>query len=289
MKQILRVAAVTIGALVMSNSFADGHGHHAKSDIDTVLAAQSDEHKARYSARNPKETLEFFEVKAGDTVMEANPGGGWYTKILLPLLGEDGKLISASYSPETFASSANTTPESTARRVAWPTTWPNTVAEWGIEHGASVSAANFGSIPEEVNGTVDKVLFFRAMHGFARFEDKGGFLTSALEDSFNALKPGGILGVVQHAAREDRSDEWASGDSGYLKQSYVVAMATKAGFELVDSSDINANELDQAKDGDIVWRLSPSLSTTKDDPEAAAKMAAIGESNRMTLKFKKPV
>lgn len=102
------------------------------------------------------------------------------------------------------------------------------------------------------------------------------------------LKPGGILGVVQHEAREDRSDEWADGNAGYLKQSFIVEAATKAGFELVDSSDINNNELDQAKSGDIVWRLPPGLANSKEDPGLAAQMNAIGESNRMTLKFRKP-
>lgn len=94
MNHSLRSAVIGISTLVLlaSNSYADGHGtdhsHDALSGLDAALAAQSDDHKARYGARHPKETLEFFEVKAGDTVVEALPGGGWYTKILLPFLGE---------------------------------------------------------------------------------------------------------------------------------------------------------------------------------------------------------
>ncbi len=292
MKNTLRTAALVLGALVINSSFinsslAADHGH-AKTDLDSILAAQSDEHKARYDARNPKATLEFFEVAPGDTVFEALPGGGWYTKILLPLLGPEGKLIGASYSPAMGQDSGNATPESIARREAWPTTWPAAVAEWGIENGAAVSAVNFGAVPDELAGTADKALFIRALHGLAGYEADGGYLSAALADTFKVLKSGGMLGVVQHAAREDRSDEWANGKSGYLKESFVVEMATKAGFELVASSDINANELDQADEGDSVWRLPPSLSGAADNPEQAAKMAAIGESNRMTLKFRKP-
>ena len=287
----LRVAAVGLSTIVLfaSNSFADGHGHHKESSLDSILAMQSDDHKARYAARHPKETLEFFEVKAGDTVVEALPGGGWYTKILLPLLGEEGNLIGVDYDQSMWQHFGGfATEEFIEKRKTWTTTWPDGTADWGIDHGAQISAAKFGAIPEELNGTADKVLLIRALHNVTRFEGKGGYLTTALNDSFNLLKPGGILGVVQHQAREDRSDEWADGNAGYLKQSFVVEAATQAGFELVDSSDVNNNELDQAKAGDIVWRLPPTLGGSKDNPEQAAAMNAIGESNRMTLKFKKP-
>jgi predicted methyltransferase len=293
MKHFLRSSAITISTLLsctlyLSNSYADNHGAHASSSLDSILAAQPDEHKARYDARHPKETLEFFQVTAGDTVLEALPGGGWYTQILVPLLGEKGTLIGVGYDPMMGQDPQNPDEEAMARRNEWPKTWPAKIAEWDIDSGANVIAYNFGSVSETLDDSVDKVLFFRAMHGLTRFENDGGYLSNALADSFRVLKPGGILGVVQHAAREDRSDEWANGNSGYLKQSFVVEMATKAGFELVDTSDINANELDQAKDGDIVWRLPPSLSTSNEDPELAAQMKAIGESNRMTLKFRKP-
>ena len=167
------------------------------------------------------------------------------------------------------------TEEFIEKKKAWTTTWPAGTADWGIEHRAPVSAVKFGAIPEALNGTADKVLLIRALHNVARFESKGGYLTTALNNSFSMLKPGGILGVVQHEAREDRSDEWAGGNAGYLKQSFIVEAATKAGFELVQS-------------GDIVWRLPPGLATSKEDPELAAQMNAIGESNRMTLKFRKP-
>ena len=295
MKHSLRSAVIGISTLVLlaSNSYAYGHGtdhsHDAPSALDAALAAQSDDHKARYGARHPKETLEFFEVKAGDTVVEALPGGGWYTKILLPFLGEEGTLIGVDYEQSMWQHFGGfATEEFIEKKKAWTTTWPAGTADWGIEHSAPVSAVKFGAIPEALNGTADKVLLIRALHNVARFESKGGYLTTALNNSFSMLKPGGILGVVQHEAREDRSDEWAGGNAGYLKQSFIVEAATKAGFELVESSDINNNELDQAQSGDIVWRLPKGLATSKEDPELAAQMNAIGESNRMTLKFRKP-
>lgn len=129
-------------------------------------------------------------------------------------------------------------------------------------------------------------MFIRALHNLARFNNDIGSLDNALAASYKVLKPGGIVGVVQHQAREDRSDEWAAGSAGYLKKSFLIERMEKAGFEFVEESDINANELDQAKEGDIVWRLAPSLRGSAETMEARK---AIGESNRMTLKFKKPL
>ena len=126
------------------------------------------------------------------------------------------------------------------------------------------------------------------MHNLARFEQADGFLTAAISDAFRVLKPGGVVGVVQHHARDDMPDEWADGNAGYLKKSYVVERMEAAGFEFVGSSDINANPNDQPGAEDIVWRLPPSLQTSQDDPELQAQMREIGESNRMTLKFRKP-
>ena len=102
------------------------------------------------------------------------------------------------------------------------------------------------------------------------------------------LKPGGVVGVVQHEARENMSDEWASGAKGYLKKDFVIDKMTAAGFEYIGASDVNQNEKDQPGSEDIVWRLPPSLSTSREDPELREAMQAIGESNRMTLKFRKP-
>ena len=256
--------------------------------LAAVLDAQPDEIKARYQYRHPQETLEFFGVKPGMTIVEALPGGGWYTKILLPYLGSEGHLIGANYSLDVSALYSNSTEESMERARAWISNFPADAAEWAGDDGASVDAFYFGSMPDEFKGTADFVFIARALHGMARFDSQGDFVAEAMADAYAALKPGGILGVVQHHARDDLSDEFADGDRGYLKRGYVIAAAEQAGFELVGESDINANPMDQPGEDDVVWRLPPSLSTSKEDPELRAKYEAIGESNRMTLKFRKP-
>ena len=257
-------------------------------ELADVLDAQPDEVKARYQYRHPQETLEFFGVEPGMTVVEALPGGGWYTKILLPYLGAEGRLIGVNYSLDLYALYASATEEMMEKRRAWATEFVADAEEWAGDGGPSIGAFVFGTMPDEYAGSADFVFFARAFHSLARFDSQGGFVAEAMADSYAALKPGGILGIVQHHARDDMSDEFASGKNAYLKKGPIIAAAEQAGFELVGDSDINANELDQPGEDDIVWRLPPSLRTSKDDPELRAKYEAIGESNRMTLKFRKP-
>ncbi len=157
------------------------------------------------------------------------------------------------------------------------------------EDDAQVVAVHYGEFPEDLAGTADVVLVVRALHHLMRLEDQGGHLTKALDDIKTVLKPGGVVGVVQHRAPETSSDAWAKGDAGYLKQSAVIAAFEKAGFEFVGSSEINANPKDQPTEQDAVWRLPPSLATSRNDPELRKQMEAIGETDRMTLKFRKPV
>ena len=113
-------------------------------------------------------------------------------------------------------------------------------------------------------------------------------LTTALNDAFETLKPGGVAAVVQHKARDEKPDEWADGSRGYLKQGSVIESMEKAGFVFEASSDINNNPADQPGDEEIVWRLPPTYFTSRDNPELKTQMQAIGESNRMTLRFRKP-
>lgn len=255
-----------------------------------VLEAQPDDVKARYRYRNPRETIEFFGIEPGMTVVEALPGRGWYTKLLLPYLGSDGHLIGANYPLDLWPNFPFATEEFMAEMSQWLETWPAQAEEWRGENGAKVSAFWFGSMPEEMAGTADVVFFVRMLHNVWRFqsEGKGDYLDMALNDAFNALKPGGVLGVVQHHARDDMSDEWANGSHGYMKKQFVIDRVVGAGFEFVAESDINANPADQPTGDDVVWRLPPSYATSREDPELKAQYEAIGESNRMTLKFRKP-
>lgn len=255
-----------------------------------VLAAQPDDAKARYEYRHPGETIEFFGIEPGMTVVEGLPGRGWYTKILLPYLGRDGRLIGANYPLDLWPNFPFATEEFMAEMSQWLENWPAGAEEWRGEDGASIGAFWFGAMPEEMAGTADAVFFVRMLHNVSRFqsEGKGDYLDMALNDAYNALKPGGVLGVVQHHAPDDMSDEWANGSHGYMKKQFVIDRIVAAGFEFVAESDINANPKDQPAADDIVWRLPPTFATSGDDEELKAKYAAIGESNRMTLKFRKP-
>lgn len=252
-----------------------------------VINTQSPQVMARYNARHPYETLKFFGVEPGMTVVEGLPGGGWYSKILLQYLGEDGKLVGADYAVDMFPLFGFFNDEQLAAKETWVADWTAQASEW-VEGGASVGAFQFGSLPDDMEGQADMVLMIRALHNLARFEDDGEYLSKALEDIHAVLKPGGIVGVVQHEARADMSDEFANGSRGYLKKSFVIEAMEEAGFEFVAESDVNENLADQPGPDDVVWRLPPTLSGVRNDNTLRAAALAIGESNRMTLKFKKP-
>jgi len=257
--------------------------------LKAALSAQPEATQARYAARKPLETLDFFGVEPGMTVVEALPGGGWYSKILVPYLGKDGELVGVDYALSMWSNFSFMTPDRIEAKKTWVETWTNDAQAWRSEDSsAQISAFQFNAMPDTMQGKADAVLFIRALHNLSRFEEKGGFLSDALTQTYAALKPGGIVGIVQHQAREDRPDAWANGSNGYLKKSMVIASMQAAGFEFVGETNINENERDQANEGDIVWRLPPSLNGARDDEAKKAAALAVGESHRMTLKFRKP-
>ncbi len=258
--------------------------------LSVVLDAQPDDVKARYQYRHPKETIEFFGIEPGMTVVEGLPGSGWYSKILLPYLGEEGCLIGVNYALDMWPNFSFADEAFLEEVSGWLAGWPAQAKEWGGENSPHIAGFWFGSLPESFENKADVVFFPRVLHNLARFQSDGvaNYLDVALADAYAVLKPGGIFGVVQHEARDDMSDEWAYGGNGYLKKQFVIEQAQAAGFELVADSDINANPNDQPGEQDIVWRLPPSLVTSRDNEELKAQYEAVGESNRMTLKFKKP-
>lgn len=236
---------------------------------------RSNAQKARDEYRNPQQTLRFFEVEPTMSVVEIWPGGGWYANILAPLLKENGKYYAAHFhvtedSPNYYKRSL----ESFTKRIK------------ENEALSSTSITAFApSSPERIapDESVDRVLTFRNVHNwYMRGGDEG--TTDSFKTFFRALKKGGILGVVEHRLPENRDDAEQK-TTGYMKQSYVIAMAEKAGFKFVGSSDVNANSLDTVDHPNGVWTLPPRLRTNDEDP---AKYRAIGESDRMTLKFVKP-
>ena len=256
--------------------------------LDEVLDSRSDELKARYQYRHPKETLEFFGVEPGMVIGEAGPGAAWYTQILAPLIGSSGAIYAINYADDMWQHFGIFDEQQIADRVAASAGFKDQVA--AIDGAENVRADGFplNSVPQELYGTLDMVLSIRFLHNTANFEEEGGYRTNALQEFNNLLKPGGILGVVQHRASADMSDEFADGSMGYLKQDALIATIESAGFKLVDTSEINANPNDQPSADEYVWRLPPTLFHQTDEMKAKKdEYLAIGESDRMTLKFVK--
>lgn len=241
--------------------------------FDQVLAGdwRSPENKARDQYRHPKQTLEFFGVKSGDAVIEITPGGGgWYTEVLAPLLKGSGTYFAAIPLDSASDYARKNNEKYRAKLQEKP-------AQYGevklIDFDPKAPA--FGA-----PGSADVVLTFRNVHNWS--ED--GSAAPMFKAFFDALKPGGALGVVDHRAAAGADLEKVK-ESGYLPQDYVIKLATDAGFKLVDQSEINANPKDTKDYEKGVWTLPPSLALKEQDKD---KYLAIGESDRMTLKFIKP-
>jgi hypothetical protein len=170
------LAFYTIFVLAMQPAAADSD------KLAALLAAQPEDVKARYQYRHPQETIEFFGIEPGMTVLEGLPGSGWYTKILLPYLGSDGHLIGANYPLDLWPNFPFATEEFMAEMSQWLETWPVDAEEWRGEDGTSIDAFWFGAMPEEMAGTADVVFFVRMLHNTWRFqsEGKGDYLDMAM-------------------------------------------------------------------------------------------------------------
>ena len=214
------------------------------------------------------------------------PGGGWYTRILAGYLGGEGTLYGVNYADRMLSMFSFATPEWVEKRKASTALFPEQVAGY-TDNGISARGFTFETVPADVSGTVDRVLLIRALHNLNRFEAKAQTRSRALAAIHHMLADGGLVGVVQHRAPESAPDDRADGSRGYLTQTAVIRMFEEAGFQLVAQSEINANPKDQPGTDDIVWRLPPSLRGSEEDEERRAAMLAIGESDRMTLLFRK--
>lgn len=219
--------------------------------------------------RHPVETLKFFGLKPNMKVIEIAPGAGWYMEILAPFLNDKGH----------YTMAARLTPATGEFQT-------NAPAEWAKKHpeiAKNISAVDFDlSLPEVKLGapaSVNMVLTFRNVHNWMSKQNEN----IAFKAFYKVLKRGGILGVVEHRANVDQKDPLAK--SGYVRESDVIKMAKKAGFHLVAKSEINANPKDTKDYENGVWTLPPTLTLKDQDRE---KYLAIGESDRMTLKFVKP-
>jgi predicted methyltransferase len=233
---------------------------------------RSEQHKSRDQYRHPEKTLTFFEVEPNMAVVEIWPGGkGWYTEILAPLLRDNGTFYAAQYSEysgipyftknlKKFDDKINAQPEIYGRTIVSTLQPPKIL---------NIAPKN----------SVDRVLTFRNVHSWMK-NDQADIVFKAM---FDALKTGGILGVVEHRASAG-SEQDPKAVSGYVTEKHVIALAEKAGFTFVAKSEINANPKDTAIHPKGVWTLPPSMRLKDQDRE---KYLSIGESDRMTLKFVK--
>ena len=281
---ILRTCLLVI-SLALTGLIQTAYAVTETDTLNAVLASRSDEDRVRDDARQPLETLTFFQIKPGMTIAEALPGGGWYTRILANYLGQDGTLYGVNYPDSLWPMLSYASPEWIAERIAATQNFTAKVATF-TDNGITAQGFTFDTVPPEVEGTVDRVLLIRALHNLNRFQQKAGTRSQALAATHAMLKKDGLVGVVQHRAPATASKEWADGNKGYLNEVAVIAMFAEAGFALVAQSEINANPMDQPSGEDNVWRLSPSLRGSNDD-EQREIMVAIGESDRMTLLFRK--
>ncbi|MGH1418091.1 MAG: class I SAM-dependent methyltransferase [Hyphomicrobiaceae bacterium] len=255
--------------------------------VESILAAQPAEIKERYGARHPLETLKFCEVKAGDAIIETLPGRGWYSGILYPLAGKTGRLIGAQY-PESMFERIGLPKERIKTILERNAKWKGTTASQSVGSGGRIESYTMTEMPDSLKGVADKVLFIRSLHNLSRLNKETGYLTKSISEALAALKPGGIVCIVQHRAPETASDDWANGSKGYLKQSKLISLFKDAGFKFVEAQEINANPKDRPTETDSVWRLPPSLRGTEPDSPEWKKNKEVGESDRMTLKFMKP-
>lgn len=249
----------------------------ASSALDAAVAADlRGEDKARDKYRHPKETLAFFQVEPNMVVAEYAADAGWYTKILAPLTATTGKYVALGVSPSSPSLSA----ERKAQMAAYPTTYPERAAKATGIGADKIAAYVTNAVPAELNGKVDRVLIFRMLHNLNR----SGILGSELDAIHAMLKPGGMVGIEQHRAKADAPAAYVDGTKGYMKEADVIAVFEQHGFELAGKSEINANPKDTADYPGGVWTLPPNYALKDVDRD---KYAAIGESDRMTLLFKK--
>ena len=250
-------------------------------------AHRSDENKARDQYRHPKQTLQFFGITPTSKVVELAPGGGWYTEVLAPLLNAEGQLtvsIADPAGPESYYGTRQAK-AMLERQKAEPDQFGNMKALYvdsAIVLGdeGEVKSSKINAIDLGAAGSADAVLTFRSSHGLYNREA----IDLVYKAAFDVLRPGGVFGVVQHRAAQG-ADPSVTSKMGYLPEATVIDAAKKAGFELAEKSEINANPKDTKDYPKGVWTLPPSLTEKDKDRE---KYVAIGESDRMTLKFVKP-
>ncbi len=274
------IAAATLGLLACTTPTKATGPSVPKTDaataaaIDATLAGtqRSDANKARDKYRHPKETLTFFGLRQDMTVVELWPGtGGWYTEVLAPVLKAKGTYYAAHINPSESPQSAQDGLKTYQAKLA---------ANPDVYGKVKVTALGPNALEIAPAGSADLVVTFRNIHNWMGRE----WSPKAFEAAFKALKPGGILGVVEHRGNPAVSQD-PKAASGYVNEEFAIQLIEAAGFKLVDRSEVNANPKDTKDYEKGVWTLPPAYRLGDKDRE---KYAAIGESDRFTLKFVKP-
>lgn len=250
----------------------------AQSLADVIAHPRREKDSARDQFRHPQETLDFFEVTPGKAVAEIYPG--WYSDIIAPYLNQNG----GSYYAVLLPRGIN---ERFDKHIAAYKEKYSDTKTYGEVSFSSMGKNNSGPILPAAS--LDVVLTFRNVHNWMA----GGYVDQSFSEFYAALKPGGILGVVEHRLPETATQD-PRAKSGYVQESYMKDIAARAGFEFVGSSEVNANPLDTADHPFGVWTLPPRSRLPSADSEKASGFDAqlyknIGESDRATLKFRKPL
>jgi predicted methyltransferase len=263
-------AAIVVSSAISSSALSEEL--QLKPFTDTSMIQRSESSAMRDQYRHPNKTLSFFEIKPQLTVVEIWPGGGWYTEILAPYLKSEGLYYAAHFNSTSKIGFFQKMREKFDNTLIQSPNLYDKVITTDFEPPKHISIAPANS--------ADRVLTFRNVHNWMR----NGSEQAAFEAFFVALKPNGILGVVEHRAPEDFNLERMI-DTGYVTESYVKRLAKNAGFDFIAASEVNANPLDSKNHPKGVWTLPPSLRLGDSEKQ---KYLNIGESDRMTLKFRKP-
>lgn len=268
---------IAVAALVFSAPAAFADDARLQAAIEGKHRTEA--YAARDAYRHPMQTLKLFDIQPGHTVMEVWPGGGWYTEILAPYLKGSGVFIAAHYDAKD--SQASYRPASRQRFEDKLAADPAAYEE--VKTGSLMFDEEAGTLTKSaaLDGTVDRIVTFRNAHGWV----SSGVTEAAFAHFFALLKPGGKLGIVQHMA--DPAQDWMSRNIGYVGRDYIIDQAARAGFALEAEGFFNRNPLDTKRYEQGVWRLPPTLRDLESDVEKAPYVA-IGESERMTLVFRKP-
>lgn len=240
------------------------------SDYNLESSLRSEKNIERDKYRHPQETLGFFKIKSDDDVLEILPGAGYYTEVLLPFVGSRGMYVAAHYPA---------TPDQPEYRFNSRVNFESMVSKKYGEYNYDI--VDYNKLADLSENSFGVVLTFRNMHGFIN----AGVLEEQIAQYFRVLRPGGRLGVVQHRGKGDQ-ELLEEAKMGYVPESAIIEAAEFAGFRFVGSSEINSNPLDTRTHLNGVWALPPSLRGGEINKE---KYLAIGESDRMTLMFMKPI